>query len=234
MARQTRSATSKALSAALAASAAPAQAVSPISTAPTLAPSKPSTSPSPDSIPQHLFPTSDAWSSWLASNHHDPTGVWLQIAKKNAPTPSVTYDQALDTALCYGWIDGQRRALDADYFVQRFTPRRKRSLWSRRNVDKVAALSAAGLMRPPGLAEVESAKADGRWDRAYGGSSVIEVPKDFAAALAADGKAERFFATLGKGDRYRFLWRIETVKRPETRRRKIGEFVKLLAEEKTL
>jgi uncharacterized protein YdeI (YjbR/CyaY-like superfamily) len=172
--------------------------------------------------------------SWLSSNYHDQTGLWLQIAKKTSPTPSVTYDEALDAALCYGWIDGQRRALDANFFLQRFTPRRKRSIWSRRNVDKVAALTAAGLMRPPGVAEVESAKADGRWEKAYSGSSVMEVPADFAASLAADAKAERFFATLTKGDRYRFLWRIETVKRPETRKRKIGEFVKLLSEGKTL
>ncbi|KAH6689861.1 bacteriocin-protection, YdeI or OmpD-associated-domain-containing protein [Plectosphaerella plurivora] len=236
MARQTRSATSRALSVALAATPASSTistASTPVpdqaSASATLAPSKPS-----DSIPQLLFPTSEAWVSWLSSNHHDPTGLWLQIAKKSSPTPSVTYDQALDAALCYGWIDGQRRPLDANYFLQRFTPRRKRSIWSRRNVDKVAALSAAGLMKPPGEVEVERAKADGRWEKAYGGSSVMEVPADFAAALATNVEAERFFATLSKGNRYRFLWRIETVKKTETRKRKIGEFVRLLAEGKTL
>jgi uncharacterized protein YdeI (YjbR/CyaY-like superfamily) len=146
----------------------------------------------------------------------------------------VTYEEALDTALCFGWIDGQKKSHDADHFLQRFTPRRKNSMWSKRNVEKVATLLAAGRMREPGLAEVESAKADGRWERAYSASSVMEVPGDFQAALDRNQKAKTFFEKLGKTKRYSFLWRIATTKREETRNKKIEQFVKLLAEGKTL
>ncbi|KAF5706595.1 hypothetical protein FMUND_11506 [Fusarium mundagurra] len=133
----------------------------------------PAPTPSLPSPPEtKLFPTPSSFESYLSQNHStNQTGLWLKIAKKNSPIPSITYDQALDTALCYGWIDGQRKSLDATHFIQRFTPRRKKSLWSQRNVNKVAVLTEAGRMKPAGQAEVDAAREDGRWDRAYSSSS---------------------------------------------------------------
>jgi uncharacterized protein YdeI (YjbR/CyaY-like superfamily) len=188
----------------------------------------------PAAPPIQLFEDASAWETWLEANHTTPAGLWLKMSKKASGIASVTYDEALDTALCFGWIDGQRKTHDAQHFIQRFTPRRKRSIWSKRNVDKVAALIESGRMRQAGLAEVEAAKADGRWERAYSASSVVEVPEDFRVALERDAKAKAFFEGLGKTKRYAFLWRITTVKREETRRRKIVEFVGFLAEGKTL
>lgn len=238
MARQTRSAAIKALAVTSATRRAPTAPAPGTKATPTPAP-PPTSSTAPgsgstSSPPQHLFENALAWETWLASNHSDPVGVWLQIAKKTSPTPSVTYDEALDAALCYGWIDGQRRSLDANYFLQRFTPRRRGSMWSRRNVDKVAMLVEAGRMRGPGEKEVEAARADGRWERAYEGAGAMGTPKDFAAALAREQAAGRFWDSLGRTERYKFLWRIETTKRPETRRRKIGEFVGMLKEGRKL
>ena len=196
---------------------------------------KPTAIPVPPTTPPiQLFEDASAWETWLEANHNTPTGLWLKMSKKASGIASVTYDEALDTALCFGWIDGQRKTHDAQHFIQRFTPRRKRSMWSKRNVDKVAVLIESGRMRQAGLAEVEAAKEDGRWERAYSASSVMEVPEDFRAALERDAKAKAFFDGLGKTKRYAFLWRITTVKREETRRRKIVEFVGLLAEGKTL
>ncbi|OLN85388.1 hypothetical protein CCHL11_07989 [Colletotrichum chlorophyti] len=185
-------------------------------------------------IPIILFETQSAWESWLESHHNEPAGLWLQIGKKNADTPTVSYDEALDVALCFGWIDGQRKSHSEQHFIQRFTPRRKNSLWSKRNVDKVAALVAAERMRAPGQAEVDAAKADGRWERAYSSASVMEIPLDFLSALEGNKEARTFFDALNKSQRYPFLWRIETTKRLETRKRKIAQFVELLAEHKTL
>jgi uncharacterized protein YdeI (YjbR/CyaY-like superfamily) len=184
--------------------------------------------------PTLLFANAAAWEAYLETNGDDAPGVWLKIAKKGSPVPSVTYDEAIDVALCHGWIDGQRRALDETHFVQRFTPRRRQSLWSKRNVEKVAALTAAGRIRPRGQAEIDAARDDGRWDRAYAGSSTIEVPADFEEALGGSKRAKAFFATLSKGQRYPFLWRVETAKKPETRKKRIEQFVQLLAEGKTL
>lgn len=147
---------------------------------------------------------------------------------------SVTYDEAVDTALCFGWIDGQRKGLDAQHFLQRFTPRRKNSLWSKRNVGKVEMLVASGRMREPGQLEIDTAKADGRWEKAYSSSSVMEVPADLEAALDQNQRAKTFFESLNRTKRHLLLWKIETTKRAETRRKKIEEFVKLLAEGKTL
>ncbi|KAM0284877.1 hypothetical protein ACHAQH_001798 [Verticillium albo-atrum] len=190
-----------------------------------------SAAPSP---PIRLFDTAAAWETWLSANFQDFTGVWLQIAKKTAPVPTVTYDQALDAALCYGWIDGQRKTHDDEHFLQRFTPRRKKSMWSKRNVDKVAVLTEEGRMREPGQVEIDAAKADGRWERAYAGASNIQVPADFQVALDKNKEARSFFEALKKTQRYQFLWRIETTRRPETRRRKIDEYVALLADHKPL
>jgi uncharacterized protein YdeI (YjbR/CyaY-like superfamily) len=181
-----------------------------------------------------LFKDANAWEAWLETNHTDTTGLWLKISKKGSGIASVTYDEALDTALCFGWIDGQKKSHDAEHFLQRFTPRRKKSMWSKRNVDKVAVLIAAGRMRQAGEMEIDAAKADGRWEKAYSSSSVMVVPADFQAALDRNKKAKAFFAGLGKTKRYPFLWRIETAKREDTRKKRIEQFVALLAEGKTL
>ncbi|KAF4457126.1 hypothetical protein F53441_914 [Fusarium austroafricanum] len=182
-----------------------------------------------------LFSTPLEWESYLSTNHASNTnGLWLKIAKKNSAIPSVTYDQALDVALCYGWIDGQRKTFDAEHFIQRFTPRRKGSLWSQRNVTKVSALQSAGKIKPSGQAEIDAAMEDGRWERAYSGSSNAVVPKDFEDALKENEAAEEFFKGLNKTKKYSFLWRLETAKRPETRRKRIEQFVELLASGKTL
>ena len=193
-------------------------------------------SPTPSSsLPIHLFEDMQAWENWLETNYAtETTGVLLKISKKGCAVPSVTYDEAVDTALCFGWIDGQRKTHDESHFLQRFTPRRKSSIWSKRNVEKVAALVAAGRMRSPGHAEVDRAKADGRWDKAYAGSRTIVVPKDFEAALSRNKRAKNFFETLGKTKRFSFLWRIEMAKKAETRKKRIDEFVALLAQQKTL
>lgn len=187
------------------------------------------------SLPTHLFEDAKAWEAWLEENHaSSTTGLWVKISKKGSAIASVTYDEAVDVALCFGWIDGQRKSHDEHHFVQRFTPRRKSSIWSKRNVEKVAALAAAGRMRPGGLAEVDAAKADGRWDKAYASSSTMVVPQDFAAALDGNKRAKNFFESLGRSKRYSFLWRIETAKRAETRKKRIDESVGLLAQQKIL
>ncbi|KAK4175524.1 bacteriocin-protection, YdeI or OmpD-associated-domain-containing protein [Triangularia setosa] len=192
----------------------------------------PMLTPTPETLP---FPTSASFTTWLAMNYSTtPLGIWLKISKKNSNIPSISYDEAIDCALCYGWIDGQRKALDAVYFLQRFTPRRKNSMWSKRNVEKVAVLTKEGRMEEAGLAEVERAQKDGRWERAYDGASMMEMPEDFATALAENEKAKGFWEGLGKTKRYTFLMRLTTIKRAETRTRKIGDFVALLAEGKTL
>ncbi|KAL0935656.1 uncharacterized protein CTRU02_210247 [Colletotrichum truncatum] len=188
----------------------------------------------PGSIPILLFENQAAWEAWLVDHHTQTSAVWLQISKKNAPTPTVSYDEALDVSLCYGWIDGQRKSHDEQHFIQRFTPRRKNSLWSKRNVDKVARLTELKRMRAPGQAEVDAAKVDGRWDRAYSSASLMEVPLDFQTALEENLSARKFFDALNRTQRYAFLWRIETTKRPETRKRKIAQFIDVLAEHKTL
>ena len=168
------------------------------------------------------FPSAGAWQDWLESEHARSDGVWLKLAKKDAPEPTISYAEALDVALCFGWIDAQKRGLDDEYWLQRFTPRRPRSKWSKINTEKADTLIAAGRMRPAGLHEVEKAKADGRWSAAYAGQRTIEVPEDLAHALAANPAAAAYFATISSINRYAILYRISTVKRPETRAKKIG------------
>jgi uncharacterized protein YdeI (YjbR/CyaY-like superfamily) len=180
------------------------------------------------------FSTAAAWQDWLAEHHGAADGLWLKFAKKNAPEQTLTFAEALDVALCFGWIDAQIRGLDDAFWVKRFTPRRPGSRWSKINTQKAEELIAAGRMRPAGLAEVEKAKADGRWDVAYAGSRTITVPDDLAAALAANPEAAAFFATLNSQNRYAILHRIGAVKRPETRVRKIAQYVQMLAEHKKL
>ena len=175
------------------------------------------------------------WRAWLAA-HHDarPEGVWLKIAKKGSDVASVDYPQALEVALCYGWIDGQKKGLDETHWLQRFTPRRSRSIWSKVNRAKADALVEAGEMQPAGLAEMERAQADGRWDAAYDGQRTSAVPDDLAAALAGNAVAREFFATLDSTNRYAILHRLQTAKKPETRARRLAQFVEMLGERRTL
>jgi uncharacterized protein YdeI (YjbR/CyaY-like superfamily) len=175
------------------------------------------------------------WRAWLAA-HHDagPEGVWLKIAKKGSAVVSVDYPQALEVALCYGWIDGQKKGLDETHWLQRFTPRRSRSIWSKVNRAKAEALVEAGEMQPAGLAEMERAKADGRWAAAYDGQRTSAVPDDLAAALAGNAVAGEFFATLDSTNRYAILHRLQTAKKPETRARRLAQFVEMLGERRTL
>lgn len=180
------------------------------------------------------FASADAWAAWLAEEHASSDGIWLKIAKKGAGVASVTYAEALDVALCYGWIDGQKGRAEEGFWLQRFTPRRARSKWSEVNRAKVTALMEAGRMHPAGLREVERAKSDGRWDAAYAPQSTATVPDDLAAALAADDGAREFFATLDSANRYAVLFRIQDAKRPETRARRITQFVEMLARHEQL
>jgi uncharacterized protein YdeI (YjbR/CyaY-like superfamily) len=173
-----------------------------------------------------------AWRAWLEQHHGDSAGVWLVTAKKGAA--GVSRDEALDEALCHGWIDGQARSRGDATYLQRYTPRRPRSAWSQRNTKIVERLTAEGRMHPAGLAEVERAKADGRWDAAYAGSATIEVPADLAEALKAEPQAQAMFETLNSRNRYAVLYRIETAKRPETRQRRIEKYVAMLARGETI
>jgi uncharacterized protein YdeI (YjbR/CyaY-like superfamily) len=164
------------------------------------------------------FKTQAAFESWLAKNHAKTDGLWIRFYKKASGKPTVTYAEAVDVALCWGWIDGQRKSLDADSFQQLYTPRRKRSLWSKLNKGHVARLIAAGRMQAAGLAEVERAKADGRWDQAYGNARDIAMPKDLLRALAKDSRAKAFFASLSKANHYAIAWRLATAKKPRRAR----------------
>jgi uncharacterized protein YdeI (YjbR/CyaY-like superfamily) len=165
--------------------------------------------------------------AWLTRHHASSDGAWLQLAK--AGTPGLRYAEALDVALCHGWIDGQKKSLDAHHFLQRFTPRRARSLWSRINRDKALALIAAGRMRPAGQAQVDAAKADGRWDEAYAGARSATVPPELQAALDAQPAARAFFQALDGTNRYAVLWRVQTARTPGTRARRIEQLVAMLA-----
>lgn len=170
-----------------------------------------------------------SWARWLKRHHASAAGVWLRIAKKDSGIASIDHPAALEEALCWGWIDGQRKSQDEQYFLQRFTPRTKRSTWSQINRDKVMKLIDEGRMQPAGHAEIERAKADGRWDAAYEGVAKATVPSDLQAALDADKKAAKFFATLDSRNRFAVLFRTQSAKKPETRARRIAQFVEMLA-----
>jgi uncharacterized protein YdeI (YjbR/CyaY-like superfamily) len=187
----------------------------------------------PDARPT-LFKTAKAFETWLAKHHAGSEGLWLKIAKRDARESSVTYAEAVEIALCWGWIDSQKKALDDQHFLQRFTPRRARSVWSKINVDKVAALIEAGRMQAPGLAQVEAARGDGRWALAYDGARTSEVPADLLAALEAEPKARAHFATINAANRYAVLWRIQTATKAETRARRIAQLVGMLARGETI
>lgn len=179
-------------------------------------------------LPIEHFVDAAAWERWL-ERHPASDGVWLKIAKKDSGLASVSYADALDVALCHGWIDGQKKGFDAQCFLQRFTPRRPRSTWSKINVGKVDALVAAGRMRPAGLREIEQAKADGRWDAAYDGARSMEVPPELAQALAKNRKARDFFEALDRTNRYAVCWRVQTPVKLETKRARVEKLVAMLA-----
>jgi uncharacterized protein YdeI (YjbR/CyaY-like superfamily) len=187
-----------------------------------------------DTLATLAFATQQDWEAWLDEHHAETPGLWLKIAKQAAGRPSVTYAEALESALCYGWIDGQKASFDDAHWLQKFTPRRARSGWSRVNREKATALIAAGRMRPAGLNEVERAKADGRWDAAYDSQRAITVPADLQSALDAEPEAKAFFATLDSHNRYAVLYRIQTAKKPETRAARIRTFVEMLAQRRKL
>ena len=178
--------------------------------------------------PVMFFATQTEFRDWLEAEHTTSDGIWTKFAKKASGITSLNYAEALDVALCFGWIDGQTKSLDETYYLQRWTPRRKRSPWSKRNVDKVAKLVEDGLMQPAGQAEIDRAKADGRWDRAYEGAKNAKVPDDLQAALDANPKAAEFFATLTGSARYAILYRLQDAKKPETRQRRLETFVGML------
>jgi uncharacterized protein YdeI (YjbR/CyaY-like superfamily) len=183
-----------------------------------------------DTFETRAFPTAADFDAWLAAEHDRAPGLFVKIAKKSAGIPSLTAAEAVEVALCHGWIDGRGNRVDDDWFTVLYTPRRARSVWSQKNVETVARLVAEGRMRPAGLAAVEAARADGRWDRAYAGSATITVPEDLAAALAAEPAAESFFAGLDKTNRYAVLWRVHTAASPRTRANRIAACVQMLAE----
>jgi len=182
-----------------------------------------------DTLPTIAFETQQDWEMWLNEHHTDTQGIWLRIAKKGSDTPSVSYADALESALCYGWIDGQKASFDAKYWLQKFTPRRPRSVWSRVNCDKATALIAEGRMQPAGRHQVELAKRDGRWESAYEPQSTIMIPDDFQRALDKNPKARDFFSTMDSRNRYAMLWRIQTAKKIETRASRINMFIEMLS-----
>jgi uncharacterized protein YdeI (YjbR/CyaY-like superfamily) len=184
----------------------------------------------PTDLPVLAFPDQAALEEWLEAEHATAPGLYVRLAKKGSGVPSVTYAELVESALCFGWIDGRSQRLDEASYLQRITPRRSRSVWSQKNVTAVEALTAAGRMRPAGLAQVEAARADGRWERAYAGPATITVPDDLAAALAAEPGAQQAFDGLDGLNRYAVLHRVATAATPQTRTRRIAALVTMLAE----
>lgn len=184
---------------------------------------------SSEKLPILEFATQQDWEAWLAEHYADPTGIWLKIAKKATGVLSISYSEALEGALCYGWIDGQKAAFDERYWLQKFTPRRAKSIWSQINCDKATSLIEAGKIQPAGLHQVELAKADGRWEAAYVGQSKATVPDDLQKALDKNPQAHDFFLTLNSVNRYAILFRIQTARKAETRATRIQKFVDMLA-----
>ena len=179
-------------------------------------------------LPILPFESKKKWSDWLAKQHDKSAGAWLKLAKKDSGIASVTYEEALDVALSYGWIDGQKKGFDDKYWLQKFTPRGPKSIWSKINTEKAETLIASGEMKPAGLKAIEAAKQDGRWEAAYSSQKNISVPEDFQAALDKNKKANAFFVTLNSANRYAILFRIQTAKKAETRATRIQQFVEML------
>ena len=185
-------------------------------------------------LPVHAFEHRQAWADWLAVNHGSTPGLWLRLAKKGAGVPSVSYDEAIEVALCFGWIDGQKKSHNEQFWLQKFTRRSDKSVWSKVNRDKALALIEAGQMKPAGRQVVEEARSDGRWDAAYDSPSKATVPDDLQAALDGNPRARDFFETLDGRNRYAILFRIQTSKKAETRAKKIAQFVQMLARRERL
>lgn len=174
------------------------------------------------------FASASLWEEWLLSHHTEQDGVWLKLAKKASGVASVTYAEALEVALCYGWIDGQKKSYDGSYFLQKFTPRRPNSLWSKINISKVTELIAAGRMQPAGLAEIEAAKQDGRWEAAYDSAKNMVIPEDLLQALEENKPAQAFFNTLNQANVYAITWRLQTAKKVETRQKRLAAVIAML------
>jgi uncharacterized protein YdeI (YjbR/CyaY-like superfamily) len=185
-------------------------------------------------LPVLFFEDQPSWHDWLDVHCTDPTGVWLKFAKKASGITSLNYAEALDEALCYGWIDGQAKSIDETYYLQRFVPRRPKSMWSKRNIVKVAVLTEAKRMKPTGIAQVEAAQNDGRWAQAYDPPTTITMPEDFASELEKHPKAKAFYETLNKTNTYAVLWRIQTATKPETRKARIEKLIAMLDKEEKL
>ena len=179
-------------------------------------------------LPIVPFESKERWADWLAKHHHQSAGIWMKLAKKDSGIRSVTYDEAVEVALCYGWIDGQKKGLDDRYWLQKFTPRGPKSIWSKINTEKVERLIASGEMKPAGLKAVEAARKDGRWDAAYSSQKNMTVPDDFQAALDKTKRAKIFFEKLNSANRYAILFNIETAKKAQTRARRIQKYVEML------
>ncbi len=172
--------------------------------------------------------TTEEWEQWLEENHTSSKGVWLRFYKKSSGMPTLPYADILDAALCCGWIDAQAKGLDEESWLVRFTPRKPRSVWSKRNVENIARLTKLGRMKPAGLAQVEAAKADGRWEKAYASQATMTMPEDFLKELAKNKQAHEFFQTLNKTNRYAIYWRLQTAKKPETREKRKKQFIEML------
>lgn len=184
---------------------------------------------SPATLPTMFFERQGDWHGWLNDNHNTSSGLWLQLAKKGSGVQSISYDEALQVALCFGWIDGQKKAHSERYWLQKFTPRSAKSVWSKINKERALALVKTGRMQPAGLKEIERARRDGRWDAAYDSASKSSVPMDLQAALDGNVRARQFFETLDSRNRYAVVFRIQTAKKAETRAKRIAQFVQMLA-----
>jgi uncharacterized protein YdeI (YjbR/CyaY-like superfamily) len=185
-------------------------------------------------VPVRSFKDAKAWESWLAKNHGDAKGVWMRLAKKNSGAKSITYPEALEIALCYGWIDAQKRGESESAWLQRFMPRAKKSIWSKINTEKALALIASGRMTSAGLDEVVRAKQDGRWEAAYEPASTAKVPADFEAELNKNPRARDFFKTISATNRYAILWRLQTAKKAEARTKRMRSFIEMLEKGETI
>ncbi len=186
-------------------------------------------SKSPEDYQIIPFKTPKDFEKWLAKNHNRSTGIWLNFFKKDSGVKSINYKEALDEALCYGWIDGQAKSYDEKSWLQKFTPRRKKSIWSKRNTENIERLTKAGKMKPAGLKEVEAAKADGRWQKAYDSPGNMKIPDDFLKLLNKNNKAKKFFDTLNKTNLYAIAWRLQTAKKPETKERRMKLIIEMLS-----
>jgi len=183
-------------------------------------------------IPILSFASPKEWEQWLAINYTNANGIWIRFFKKGSAVSSVTYTQALDEALCYGWIDGQKKLFDKQSYLTKYTPRRAKSIWSKKNIEHVARLYKLGKMKPSGIQEAENAKADGRWDRAYDSPSNMKIPDDFLKKLSQNKKAKTFFDTLNKTNTYAITWRLQTAKKLETREKRMEQLIEMLSQEK--